>query len=143
MIRLNLARGKRDIDLGHGVTVTVLPLTSVMMMMAKDRLAARRRADGEEIRAADLVKELGLLAIVGWEGVAGDDGEPAPVTEASVSALLDLYPLFSVFDKQFIGPALTLDAEKNASAPSLNGTSAGAKTIAAPARRRAKSARIK
>ncbi len=142
MIRLDLARGKRDIDLGHGVTVTVLPLTSAMMMMAKDRLAARRRADGEEIRPADLVKELGLLAIVGWEGVAGDDGEPAPVTEVSVSALLDLYPIFTAFNDLFVGPALTLEAEKNASALSLNGTSAGAKTIAAPARSRAKSARI-
>lgn len=141
MIRLDLGRGKRTLDLGHGVTVTVLPLTSGMMMMAKDRLAARKRQDGEEIRAADLVKELGLLAIVGWEGVAGDDGEPAPVTEESVSALLDLYPIFSAFNDQFVSPALTLEAEKNASALSPNGTSAGAKTIAAPARSRARSAR--
>lgn len=143
MIRLDLARGKRDIDLGHGVTVTVLPLTSAMMMMAKDRVAARARQDGEDVRPADLVKELGLLAIVGWEGVAGDDGAPVPVSAESVSALLDLYPLFTIFNERFVGPALTLEAEKNAFALSLNGTSAGAKTIAAPARSRAKSARTK
>ncbi len=142
MIRLDLGRGKRAIDLGHGVTVTVLPLTSGMMMMAKDRLAARKRQDGEEIRATDLVKELGLLAIVGWEGVAGDDGGPATVTEESVSALLDLYPIFDAFNDLFVGPALTLEAEKNASAPSPNGTSAGAETIAKRARKRAQSAHI-
>lgn len=142
MIRLDLARGKRSINLGHGVTVTVLPLTSAMMMMAKDRLAERKRQGGEEIRATDLVKELGLLAIIGWEGVAGAEGEPAPVTEESVSALLDLYPIFNSFNDLFVGPALTLEAEKNASAPSPNGTSAGAKTIAAPVRSRARSARI-
>lgn len=142
MIRLNLAREPRTLDLGHGVAVTVLPLTSAMMMAAKDRLAERQKINGMEIRAADLVKELGLLAIVDWEGVAGEDGAPAPLTEVSVLALLDLYPVFSRFNDLFVGPALTLEAEKNASAPSLTGTSAGAKTIAARARKRAKSARI-
>ncbi|MFG1262360.1 hypothetical protein [Xanthobacter aminoxidans] len=142
MIRLNLARGKRTLDLGHGVTVTVLPLTSAMMMMAKDRLAARKKVDGEEISTTDLVKALGLLSITAWEGVAGDDGSPAAVTEESVSALLDLYPIFNSFNDQFVGPALTLEAEKNASAPSPNGTSAGAKAIAKRARNRARSARM-
>lgn len=141
MIRLNLAREPRTLDLGHGVTVTVVPLSSALMLAAKDRLAERRKA-GEDIRAIDLIKVIGCLAIMAWDGVADEDGSPAPVSDESVSALLDLYVISEKFNEVYVSPALTLEAEKNAFAPSLNGTSAGAKTIAAPARSRAKSARI-
>ncbi|MFG1319836.1 hypothetical protein [Xanthobacter autotrophicus] len=136
MIRLNLSRGPKVLDLGHGVTVTVLPLTSGLMMEARRRLAARPVA----AVAVDLIKEVGRLAVTSWSGVAGEDGAPAPVTDATVDALFDLYQFAEAFERLYIGPALTLAEEKNAFAPSPSGTSAGAPDIAEPAPSRAPTA---
>lgn len=142
MIRLDLARAPRTLDLGHGVTVTVLPFTSAMMMAARDRLTRIRVATGAEIGAIDLVQEIGRLAITSWEGVEGEDGAPAPVTEACVTALLDIWHFAEAFQMQYVGPALTLADEKNALSPSPNGTSAGATATAQPVPSAAPSARI-
>ena len=138
MIRLNLARGPRELDLGHGVTVTVLPLTTGLMMEARRRLAARPAE--APVSAVDLIHEVGRLAVTSWTGVAGEDGAPAPVTDATVDALFDLYQFAEAFERLYIGPALTLAEEKNASAPSPNGISAGAPDIAEPAPSRAPTA---
>lgn len=146
MIRLNLARAPRTLDLGHGVTVTVLPFSSAMMMAARDRLMVQRAAGGE-VNTMDLVREIGKLAIMEWAGVSLDgDGEAsdakAPVSDETVAALLNLYPFGEMFQRLYVEPALTLAAEKNASAPSLNGTSAGATPIAQAAPSAARSVLI-
>lgn len=125
MIRLDLARGPRDLDLGYGVTVTALPLTSAVMMVAQASLPK----DGT-VQPFDLVRACGQLTIVGWTGVAGEDGAPAVVTPEAIGALLDLYPIGMAFQRLHVAPALVLDLEKNVSAPSPNGTSAGATDIA-------------
>jgi len=46
--------------------------------------------------------------------------------------LLDLWPIAEAFERLYLGPALLLDDEKNACAPAPNGTSVGARDIAAP-----------
>ena len=76
-----------------------------------------------------------------WEGVGDADGMPATVTPAGIDALLEVWPIFEAFQATYVSKGLLLDAEKNASAPSPTGTSAGATATARPAARRARTAR--
>ena len=136
MIRLDLKREPHWLDLGHGVRVHVRPCTTALMMAARadvHRSIAppqnETQAAGE--RTAALVKALGRLGIQEWEGVGDAEGEPLPVTPEGVDALLDLWPMAEAFERLYLGPALLLDEEKNASAPAPNGTSAAGQDIAA------------
>lgn len=128
MIRLDLKREPYWLDLGHGVCVHVRPCTTALVMAA--RAAVARSIDpvtddstvgqpaeasakvGE--RTAALVKALAKSAIDGWEGVGDEKGEPARLTPEGVEALMDLWPIAESFERQYLGPALLLDAEKNA-----------------------------
>jgi hypothetical protein len=70
------------------------------------------------------------MSLLGWEGVGDADGKPAPLTPEGVDALLDLWPMAEAFERLYLGPALLLDDEKNASAPAPNGISAAGQDIA-------------
>jgi len=61
-------------------------------------------------------------------------GQPTPVTPEGIDALLEIWPVFEAFQTQYVAKGLILDAEKNFSAPSPTGPSAGATGIAPPAR---------
>lgn len=119
MIRLDLKREPYWLDLGHGVRVHVVPCTTAFVMAA--RAAAARQevptgSDAEGVigtRSAALVKALARFAIDEWEGVGNAEGGPVAVTPASVEALMDLWPIADSFERQYLGPALLLDAEKN------------------------------
>ena len=63
-------------------------------------------------------------------------------TIVRIDALLDLWPFAEAFQQLYLGPALLLDAEKNASAPLPTGTSAGALATAQAASAAAPSAPI-
>jgi hypothetical protein len=79
--------------------------------------------------------------VADWEGVGDQSGMPMSVTPEGIDALLDIWPVFEAFQTQCLAPHLMLDAEKNVSSPLPNGTSAGAKATARPARARARTAR--
>lgn len=132
MIRLDLHREPRRLALGHGVTVTVLPPTSALMMIAR-REAADAPTEHEAERVTNLIKAVARLAIVAWEGVVDAEGRPAEPTPENIDALLDLYPIAESFERDYLGPVFLLDAEKNGFAPSPTGTSAGAHATATPA----------
>lgn len=125
MIRLNLHREPHRLDLGHGVAITVLPATTALMMAAR-RAAAAATCSTDDERITALVKGIGRLVIIEWEGVGDDTGSAITPTPDGIDALLDLWPFAEAFQQQYLGPALLLDAEKNASAPLPTGTSAGA-----------------
>ena len=80
-----------------------------------------------------MLKALARVAIVDWEGIGDEAGAPIPPSPERIDALLDLYPAFRAFETAYFLPALVLDAEKNASAPAPNGTSAAAPSTAAAA----------
>ncbi len=118
MIRLDLKREPRWLDLGHGVRIKVRPCTTALMMAA--RVAALREAgdnpdaiEAAGSRTAALVKRLARLGVVEWEGVGDAKGKPAPVTPQGVEALMDLWPLAEAFERLYLAPALLLDSEKN------------------------------
>ena len=81
------------------------------------------------------------IALLDWEGVGDADGKPVPVTPETAAALIDVWPLFEAFQARYVAKGLLLDQEKNVSAPSPSGTSAGATATARPVRRRARTAR--
>ena len=151
MLRLNLSHEAQWLDLGHGVEILVVPMTTALMM------AARKEAQGQitlpEGSDADdtgidtdgialaMAKAVARIAIQDWKGVGDDNGFSVPVSPEGIDALLDIWPIFEAFQTKYVARAMILDAEKNVLSPLPTGSSAGAQTTAKPARKAAKTAR--
>ncbi|SER49717.1 hypothetical protein SAMN04490244_101265 [Tranquillimonas rosea] len=138
-MRLNLNRDPEWVDLLPGVSVLAAPATSSVMAQARrdDLLAPYREAGGasddDEEAALAFNKAVAKLVIRDWRGVEGDDGKKAKVTPEAVEALLDHYALYEAWAERYMARWLGLEQEKNGSAPSQTGTSAGARRTAAGA----------
>ena len=134
MIRLNLSREPIWLDLGHDVRVRVAPLTTSLMAAARSDPAVAALPEGasNETIAVTMAKALARLVVLEWEGVGDADGNPVPVTPEGIDALLDILPIFEAFQLRYVSKGLLLEAEKNGSAPSPSGISAGATSIADP-----------
>ena len=143
MIRLDLSAGPKWLDLGSGLRLQVLPVTTAIMVAARNDPAVEALSDtaSKEEQALVMAKAVARRVLTGWEGVGDADGDPVPVTPEGIDALLDIWPVFEAFQTRCLAPHLMLDAEKNASSPLPNGTSAGAMPTAQPAKARAKTAR--
>ena len=152
MLRLNLTSEAEWLDLGHGLRLRVLPLTTAVMMAARKDAQAQMalpEPDGPDPSADPDTDSIGLamakavarIVVTEWEGVGDADGTPVPVSAEGIDALLDIWPVFEAFQTRYVARAMILDAEKNASPPLPNGTSAGAAPIARPARKSARTAR--
>jgi hypothetical protein len=138
MIRLDLSSEPRWHELGHGVRVLAAPLTSAMLISARDDAAVRELPEAASVGERSLVfcKAVAQRGILEGEGVGDADGTAIAPTVEGIDALLDLYPLFQAWETHYVGKGLALELEKNASAPSPNGTSAGASATARRARAR-------
>ncbi len=90
-----------------------------------------------------LIRAIARLVIEEWEGVEDPDGSVAPVSADRIDALMDVSQVLEAFKQKYITRWLTVQLEKNGSAPSQNGTSGAETNIAKPARASAKSARAK
>jgi hypothetical protein len=151
MLRLNMTSGSEWIDLGHDVRLCVAPLTTAIMMAARKHAQGQiALPEGADPDLADIdtdsiglamAKAVARIVVTDWEGVGNADGEPVPVSPEGIDALLDIWPIFEAFQTRYVARAMILDAEKNASPLSPNGSSAGAVTIAKPVRKTAKTAR--
>jgi hypothetical protein len=143
MLRLDLTAEPRWLDLGHGVRLRLAPLTTALMVASRSDPAveALPATASDEERALVFAKAIARRSVIGWEGVGDADGNPAPVTPAGIDALLEVWPIFEAFQASYVARGLLLDAEKNVSAPSPTGTSAGATATARPAGRSARTAR--
>lgn len=134
MISLTLSREPERLDLTHGVTVLIRPLTAAIFSAARADLDADDLIDAEaqEVAAA-LVKAIARRTILSWEGVGDAEGAPVEPDDATIDALFDLWPIYEAFNERFIARWLLLGDEGNGSAPSPTGTSAGAPDTARPA----------
>ena len=149
MLKLNLAREPYWLDLGLGVRVHVEPLTTALMVAARSDPDVRDLPEGtaDDAIAVIFARAIAQRAVLDWEGVGDAEGNPTPVTPDGIAALLDIWPIFERFQMGYVAKGLELEAEKNASAPSPSGSTAGAKATARPARppraagKRAKTAR--
>jgi len=145
MLKLDLKNEPEWLDLGYGVRVRLTPLTTAMMVAARSdpAIAALPEEASDEESALVFAKALARNAIMNWEGVGDVDGHNIPVSNEAIDALLDVWPLFEAFQTKYVAKGLILDQEKNVSPPLPTGSSAGAGTIAAPAKASAKPARKK
>jgi hypothetical protein len=137
MLRLDLSAEPRWLDLGHGVRLRVAPLTTALMVASRSdpALEVLPSTASDEARALIFAKAIARIAVTAWEGVGDADGTPVPVSPEGVDALLEVWPIFEEFQATYVAGGLLLDAEKNVSAPSPPGTSAGATATARPAHR--------
>ena len=135
MIRIQLSPEPQWLDLGHGVRLQLLPLTTALMVATRSDAAVQDLAAeaSNDTRAAIFAAALARRAVVDWEGVGDEDGNPLPVTPEGINALLSLWPIFEAFNLQYVSRGMLLDAEKNGSAPLQTGTSVGATATARPA----------
>lgn len=143
MLKLDLSNAPRWLDLAPGVRVRLLPLTTALMVATRNDPTIEDLPDEatNEDRALVFAKALARRAVLEWEGVGDEDGEPLDVSPEGIDALLDIWPIFEAFQEGYVAKALVLEREKNASAPSPTGTSAGATGTAKPAKARARTAR--
>ena len=127
MLRLDLTSEPRWLDLGHGVRLRRRPLTTALMVASRSDPAveALPESASDEERALVFAKAIARRAVAEWEGVGDADGNPVPVTPVGIDALLEVWPIFEAFQAVYVSKGLLLDAQKNASAPSPTGTSAG------------------
>ena len=142
MIRIELSPEPHWLDLGLGVRLQLLPLTTALMVFTRSDPAVQD-LDAEasnDSRAAIFATALARRAIVDWEGVGDADGNALPITPEGIDALLSLWPIFEAFNLHYISRGMLLDSEKNVSAPSPTGTSVGATATARPAKRNARTA---
>ena len=142
MIRLLLSPDPQWLDLGHGVRLQLLPLSTALMVATRsDYKVQSLEADAtNDTRAAVFAAALARRAVVDWEGVGDEDGNVLEITPEGVDALLSLWPIFEAFNLHYVSPGILLDAEKNGSAPLPTGTSVGATATARPVKRNAKTA---
>ena len=142
MIRLNLTATPEWLDLAPGLRLLVGPLTTALMVSARADPAIDALPDGasQEALALAMAKAVARRAVLDWEGVGDDAGNIVPVTPEGIDALLEIWPVFEAFQTRYVAKGLILDAEKNVSAPSPSGPSAGATDTARPARGRAQTA---
>lgn len=147
MLTLKTPTGPYSLRLPYDVTVTVKPLNTAGMSAAQadarrqvERLledARERKASGlplgdapdpDDAASRDglfqdaLIRALGVRHVIAWEGVGDADG-PAPVTPENVAAVLALFPVGERFYQEFTLRQVLLNAAKNASGPSADGTS--------------------
>ena len=136
MIRLNLTASPSWLTLAPGLRLQVAPLTTALMVSARADPAIEALPDTatQEELALAMAKAVARRAVLDWEGVGDDAGNIVPVSPEGVDALLEIWPVFEAFQTQYVAKGLILDAEKNVSAPSLNGPSAGATATARHAR---------
>lgn len=143
MIRLDLSTKPRWLDLGSGLRLHVLPVTTAIMVAARNDPAVEALPEdaSQEQMALVMAKAVARRVVTDWEGVGDANGKPVPVTPDGIDALLDIWPVFEAFQTWCLAPHLMLDAEKNVSSPLPSGASAGAKATARLASARARTAR--
>ena len=136
MIRLNLTAAPAWLTLAPGLRLQVAPLTTALMVSARADSAIEALPDTatQEELALAMAKAVARRAVLDWEGVGDDEGNAVLVSPEGVDALLEIWPVFEAFQTQYVAKGLILDAEKNVSAPSPTGPSAGATGIARPAK---------
>ncbi len=143
MLTLDLTNAPRWHDLAPGVRVQLRPLTTALMVATRSDPAVEAIPEeaSDEERAVAFAKALARRAVLAWEGIGDADGNPIEPSPEAIDALLDVWPIFEAFQLTYVPKGLLLEQEKNASALSPNGPSAGASDTAKPVRKPARTAR--
>ena len=143
MLTLDLTNTPQWHDLVPGVRAELRPLTTALMVATRSDPAVEAVAEeaSDEERAVAFAKALARRAVLAWEGIGDADGNVIDPNPEAIDALLDIWPIFEAFQLTYVSKGLLLEKEKNVSASSPNGPSAGASDTVKPARKPAKTAR--
>jgi hypothetical protein len=143
MLTLDLTNEPRWHDLAPGVRVQLRPLTTSLMVVTRsDPVVEAVPEDAtDEERAVAFAKALARRAVLAWEGIGDAEGNAIDPSPDAVDALLDIWPIFEAFQLTYVSKGLRLEQEKNVSASSPSGPSAGASATAKRVKRPAKTAR--
>ena len=119
MIRINLSPEAQWFELGHGVRLLLLPLTTALMVATRSDPAVQAlEADASnDSRAAVFAAALARRAVIAWEGVGDADGTVIAVSPEGIDALLSLWPIFEAFNLHYVSRSMLLDVEKTALRP--------------------------
>ena len=128
MLTLDLTNAPRWHDLVPGVRVQLRPLTTALMVATRSDPAVEAVPEeaSDEERAVAFAKALARRAVLAWEGVGDADGNAIDPSPEAIDALLDVWPIFEAFQLTYVSKGLLLEQEKNVSALSPSGPSAGA-----------------
>ena len=88
MIRIQLSPEPQWLDLGHGVRLKLLPLTTALMVATRSDPAVQNlglEASNDE-RAAIFAGALARRAVVDWEGVGDEGGKAIAVSPEGIDA---------------------------------------------------------
>ena len=118
---LKLTPAIRDsfwLDLLPGVRVQTRPVSVAAMLLARAAAGEALKESGEKddgtVRAGEaFTRALARAGIVAWDGVGDEAGALVEPSPERIDQLLDHWPAFDAFDRLYVGPALTQDAEKN------------------------------
>ena len=135
MLTLDLTNAPRWHDLAPGVRLQLRPLTTALMVASRSdpEVETLPEMASDEERALVFARALARRAVLAWEGVGDADGNAIEPSPDAIDALLDVWPIFEAFQLSYVSKGLLLEQEKNASAPSPNGPTAGATATATPA----------
>ena len=135
MLTLDLTNAPRWHDLAPGVRVQLRPLTTALMVATRSDPAVEAVPEeaSDEERAVAFAKALARRAVLAWEGIGDANGNAIEPSPEAIDALLDVWPIFEAFQLTYVSKGLLLEQEKNVSALSPNGRSAGASATAKPA----------
>lgn len=140
MIKLDLKQTPFWIDLIKGVRFKVRPMTTTLMVAARKHPSLKGVTNTEE-HSFLFTKAIAKASIVDWEGIGDADGKPVKPTPDTIDAAFDFLPIFDAFNAAYVLRVCLLADEKNDSASLPNGSMAGAKDGARPAKRSAKTVR--
>ncbi|MBW0159593.1 hypothetical protein [Sedimentimonas flavescens] len=135
MLTLDLTNAPRWHELAPGVRVQLRPLTTALMVATRSdpALEVLPATASDEERAVVFAKALARRAVLAWEGIGDAMGSPIDPGPEAIDALLDIWPIFEAFQLAHVSKGLLLEQEKNVSALSPSGVSAGASVTATPA----------
>lgn len=107
MIRINLSPEPQWFELGHGVRLQLLPLTTALMVATRSDAAVQAldESASNDTRAAVFAAALARRAVICWEGVGDESGAAITVTPEGIDALLSLWPIFEAFNLHYVSAA--------------------------------------
>jgi len=107
MIRITFKTEPYWLDLPLGLRALVRPAgTSVLVAAGADL--------GEDRGRVSFARAVARAAILEWEGVVGADDKPLPVTPEAIDEVMEVWAVFTAFERLYVQPALMVSTEGNA-----------------------------
>ncbi len=130
MLRIERTRTPETIDLGDGAALHLRQPDVADIVIARtaaaDTLLDLEDDDRGAAFRATFARKLLSRCLTSWEGIGDADGNAIEPSPDAVESLLAIPRVFDLVETKLVLPIFLRSEEKNASSPSLNGTSPGA-----------------